>query len=161
MRLLVAAVTGVMAASVATPLVAQPAKVVIGVSSRSFNPGFSNMWIGIPLGLYGKDLMPDAYGTQGASENLQLMLSGQVTMSTGTQDVLFNAAAEGRSLPVVIPCVYLRGECIVCSAQAMLDALLVVFAGCDSLLESGRTGNAERFGAVVSGTPPPPEANDV
>jgi len=109
MRLLVAAVTGVMAASVATPLVAQPAKVVIGVSSRSFNPGFSNMWIGIPLGLYGKDLMPDAYGTQGASENLQLMLSGQVTMSTGTQDVLFNAAAEGRSLPVVIPCVYLRG----------------------------------------------------
>jgi NitT/TauT family transport system substrate-binding protein len=90
-------------------LAAEPAKVVIGVSSRSFNPGFSNMWIGIPLGLYGKELAPEAFGTQGASENLQLMLAGQVTMSTGTQDVLFNAAAEGRQLPAIAPCVYLRG----------------------------------------------------
>ena len=98
---------GVLAAMPA--LAADPAKVVIGVSSRSFNPGFSNMWIGIPLGLYGKDLAPEAVGTQGAAENLQLMLSGQVTMSTGTQDVLFNAAAEGRQLPAIAPCVYLRG----------------------------------------------------
>ena len=43
----------------AQPLAAEPAKVVIGVSSRSFNPGFSNMWIGIALGLYGKDLAPE------------------------------------------------------------------------------------------------------
>ncbi len=90
-------------------LAAEPAKVVIGVSSRSFNPGFSNMWIGIALGLYGKDLAPESVGTQGAAENLQLMLAGQVTMSTGTQDVLFNAAAEGRQLPAIAPCVYLRG----------------------------------------------------
>jgi NitT/TauT family transport system substrate-binding protein len=89
--------------------VAEPAKVVIGISSRSFNPGFSNMWIGIPLGLYGKEIAPESVGTQGVAENLQLMLSGQVTMSTGTQDVIFNAAAEGRPLPAVIPCVYLRG----------------------------------------------------
>ena len=88
---------------------ADPAKVVIGVASRSFNPGFSNMWIGIPLGLYGKELLPEAFGTQGAAENLQLMLAGQVTMSTGAQDVFFNASAEGRQLPVVTPCVYLRG----------------------------------------------------
>src|SRR5262249_29466551 len=81
----------------------------IGVASRSFNPGFSNMWIGIPLGLYGTDLLPEAVGTQGAAENLQLMLAGQVTMSTGTQDVFFNASAEGRQLPVVTPCVYRRG----------------------------------------------------
>jgi hypothetical protein len=47
---------GVLAAAPARA--ADPAKVVIGVSSRSFNPGFSNMWIGIPLGLYGKDLAP-------------------------------------------------------------------------------------------------------
>jgi NitT/TauT family transport system substrate-binding protein len=88
---------------------AEPLKVVIGVSSRSFNPGYSNMWIGIPLGLYGPTLAPEAVGTQGASENLQLMLAGQVTMSTGVQDVVLNAMAEGRTLPVVAPCVYLRG----------------------------------------------------
>jgi NitT/TauT family transport system substrate-binding protein len=87
----------------------QPQKVVIGVSSRSFNPGFSNMWIGIPIGVYGAQLAPESLGTQGAAENLQLMLSGAVNMSTGTQDVLLNAQAEGRTLPVVIPCVYLRG----------------------------------------------------
>jgi NitT/TauT family transport system substrate-binding protein len=104
----------VAAAALLTPLLGAPAvsapkKVVIGASSRSFNPGFSNMWIGIPLGLYGKDITPETVGTQGAAENLQLMLSGQVTMSTGVQEVLFNATAEGRQLPVVIPCVYLRG----------------------------------------------------
>ncbi len=39
-------------ASLALPsLAAEP--VTIGVSSRSFNPGYANMWIGIPLGLYG------------------------------------------------------------------------------------------------------------
>lgn len=102
------AAAGVISAAT-TPLTAEPAKVVIGISSRSFNPGFSNMWIGIPLGLYGKDIAPEAVGTQGVAENLQLMLSGQLTMSTGIQDVLFNATAEGRELPVVIPCVYLRG----------------------------------------------------
>jgi NitT/TauT family transport system substrate-binding protein len=37
------------------------------------------------------------------------MLSGKLTMSTGTQDVILHAASEGRTLPVVIPCVYLRG----------------------------------------------------
>jgi NitT/TauT family transport system substrate-binding protein len=31
-------------------------------------------------------------------------------MSTGTQDVAFASVAEGRKLPVVIPCVYLRGN---------------------------------------------------
>lgn len=89
--------------------VAAPKKVVIGVSSRSYNPGFSNMWIGIPIGMYGPDLAPEAYGTQGSAENLQLMLSGQVTMGTGIQDALLGAQAEGRTLPVVMPCVYLRG----------------------------------------------------
>jgi NitT/TauT family transport system substrate-binding protein len=102
----------VLAASVlafASAAAADPMPVVIGVSSRSFNPGFSNMWIGIPLGLYGPNLAPEALGTQGASENLQLMLAGKVTMSTGTQDVVLNAMAQGRSLPVVAPCVALRG----------------------------------------------------
>ncbi|QDC00737.1 ABC transporter substrate-binding protein [Mesorhizobium sp. 8] len=102
-------VTLVAASCLASPTFAQENPVVIGVSSRSFNPGFSNMWIGIPLGLYGDKIAPSAVGTQGAAENLQLMLSGQVTMSTGTQDVILNAAAEGRRLPVVMPCVYLRG----------------------------------------------------
>lgn len=88
---------------------ADPQKVVIGVSSRSFNPGFSNMWIGIPIGLYGAAIAPSAVGTQGAAENLQLMLSGAVNMGTGIQDVLLAAQAEGRTLPVVIPCVYVRG----------------------------------------------------
>jgi NitT/TauT family transport system substrate-binding protein len=88
---------------------APPTKVVIGTASRSFNAGFSNMWIGVPLGLYGSTLSPSVYGTEGASQGLQLMLSNQVTMSTGIQDVLLNAQAEGRTLPVVIPCVYLRG----------------------------------------------------
>jgi len=82
---------------------------VLGASSRSFNPGFSNMWIGGPLGLF-PDLKPEVVGTAGASENLQLMLAGRITMSTGTQDIVFNSAAEGRVLPVTIPCVYLRGN---------------------------------------------------
>lgn len=90
-------------------MAAEPQSVTIGVSSRSFNPGFSNMWIGIPIGLYGDALAPTALGTQGASENLQLMLTGRVTMATGIQDVLLAAQAEGRTLPAVIPCVYLRG----------------------------------------------------
>jgi NitT/TauT family transport system substrate-binding protein len=81
----------------------------VGMSSRSFNPGFSNGWIGVPLGLFGPGVTPDVVGTQGAAENLQLMLSGKITMSTGTQDNILDAAAEGRILPVVIPCVYLRG----------------------------------------------------
>jgi NitT/TauT family transport system substrate-binding protein len=106
---MVVAAAALLAPLFGTPAMAAPKKVVIGASSRSFNPGFSNMWIGIPLGLYGKDITPETVGTQGAAENLQLMLSGQVTMSTGVQEVLFNAAAEGRQLPVVIPCVYLRG----------------------------------------------------
>ena len=83
--------------------------VTIGVSSRSFNPGYANMWIGIPLGLYGPALAAQAVGTAGITENLQLMLSGRVTMSTGTQDVILAAQSEGRVLPAVIPCVYLRG----------------------------------------------------
>jgi NitT/TauT family transport system substrate-binding protein len=104
---ILALVAGVAAG--AAPAAADPAKVVIGVSSRSFNAGFSNMWIGIPLGLYGPTLDPSAFGTQGATQNLQLMLTGQVTMSTGVQDALLNSQAEGRTLPAVIPCVYLRG----------------------------------------------------
>lgn len=91
----------------AAPVSAQDAP-VLGLSSRSFNPGFSNMWIGGPLGLFG-DLVPGVSGTSGSSENLQLMLAGQVAMSTGTQDIILNSAAEGRPLPAVIPCVYLRG----------------------------------------------------
>ena len=92
-----------------TASAAPPTKVVIGTASRSFNAGFSNMWIGVPLGLYGPSLLPSVYGTEGASQGLQLMLSNQITMSTGIQDVLLNAQAQGRTLPVVIPCVYLRG----------------------------------------------------
>jgi NitT/TauT family transport system substrate-binding protein len=103
------AAAALLAPMLGAPAVAAPEKVVIGAASRSFNPGFSNMWIGIPLGLYGKDIAPETVGTQGAAENLQLMLTGQVTMSTGVQEVLFNATAEGRQLPVVVPCVYLRG----------------------------------------------------
>ncbi|MEP9377174.1 ABC transporter substrate-binding protein [Aquabacter sp. CN5-332] len=91
------------------PAFAQTADPVIGVSSRSFNPGFSNMWIGTTMGLFGKDLTPKSIGTQGAAENLQLMLSGQITISTGTQDIILASAAEGRKLPAIIPCVYLRG----------------------------------------------------
>jgi len=60
-------------------------------------------------GLFG-NVTPEVAGTSGASENLQLMLAGQITMSTGTQDVAFASIAEGRKLPVVIPCVYLRGN---------------------------------------------------
>jgi NitT/TauT family transport system substrate-binding protein len=82
---------------------------VLGASSRSFNPGFANMWIGGPLGLFGA-VKPEVAGTSGASENLQLMLAGQITMSTGTQDIAFASVAEGRKLPIVIPCVYLRGN---------------------------------------------------
>ncbi len=107
--LLAALVCGPLLAGVGPAQAAEPQKVVIGIASRSFNAGFSNMWIGIPLGLYGPTLQPEAFGTQGASENLQLMLSGKVTMSTGVQDVLLNSQAEGRTLPAVIPCVYLRG----------------------------------------------------
>lgn len=103
------AVAAALAGAAPQARAADPTKVVIGIASRSFNAGFSNMWIGIPLGLYGPTLAPEAFGTQGAPENLQLMLSGKVTMSTGVQDVLLNAQAEGRTLPAVIPCVYLRG----------------------------------------------------
>jgi len=81
----------------------------IGMSSRTFNPGFSNSWIGIPLGLYDAGFTPDVIGTQGESENLQAMLAGKITMSTGTQDSILRAAAEGRVLPVITPCLYLRG----------------------------------------------------
>ncbi|MEP9377176.1 ABC transporter substrate-binding protein [Aquabacter sp. CN5-332] len=101
--LLIAAV-----AMLASGLTAEAAEIVSGLSSRSFNPGFSNAWIGGPLGLYG-NLSIEAVGTQGASENLQLMLAGKLNLSTGTQDILLNSAAEGRVLPAIIPCVYLRG----------------------------------------------------
>src|SRR5215212_8859662 len=106
LALALSAATALLGAAAAQP---EPKKVVIGIASRSFNPGFSNMWIGIPLNVYGPGLAPEALGTQGAAENLQLMLSGAVTMGTGVQDVLLNAQAEGRTLPAVIPCVYLRG----------------------------------------------------
>jgi NitT/TauT family transport system substrate-binding protein len=104
-----AAIAAVAAAGAALPASAQQTSAVLGVSSRSFNPGFANMWIGVPLGLFGS-VIPEVAGTSGASENLQLMLAGQITMSTGTQDVAFASIGEGRKLPVVIPCVYLRGN---------------------------------------------------
>ena len=104
-----AATIALAAAGGALPAAAQQSTAVLGVSSRSFNPGFANMWIGAPLGLFG-NVTPEIVGTSGASENLQLMLAGQITMSTGTQDVAFASIAEGRKLPVVIPCVYLRGN---------------------------------------------------
>jgi NitT/TauT family transport system substrate-binding protein len=91
------------------PASAQQTTAVLGASSRSFNPGFANMWIGGPLGLFGA-VTPEVAPTNGASENLQLMLAGQITMSTGTQDVAFTSVSEGRKLPIVIPCVYLRGN---------------------------------------------------
>jgi len=120
------AAAATLAALVGQPGHAAPKKIVIGVSSRSYNPGFSNMWIGIPIGLYAPDLAPEALGTQGAAENLQLMLSGQVTMGTGIQDVLLNAQAEGRTLPAVIPCVYLRG--MVHRISVMPDSPIKTFA---------------------------------
>ncbi len=95
-------------AMLVAPSVSRAEEVKSGLSSRSFNPGFSNAWIGAPLGLY-KGIELDAIGTQGASENLQLMLAGKLNLSTGTQDILLNSAAEGRVLPAIIPCVYLRG----------------------------------------------------
>src|SRR3954452_19745578 len=106
-----AAIVAAAASAVAAggPASAQQTTAVLGASSRSFNPGFANMWIGGPLGLFG-NVTPEVAGTSGASENLQLMLAGQITMSTGTQDVAFASIAEGRKLPVVIPCVYLRGN---------------------------------------------------
>jgi len=105
---LAAAVASAVAA-VSPPALAQQTTAVLGASSRSFNPGFANMWIGGPLGLFG-NVIPEVAGTSGASENLQLMLAGQITMSTGTQDVAFASIGEGRKLPIVIPCVYLRGN---------------------------------------------------
>jgi NitT/TauT family transport system substrate-binding protein len=105
----VAASVAVAAAAGPSPASAQQTTAILGASSRSFNPGFANMWIGGPLGLFG-NVIPEVAGTSGASENLQLMLAGQITMSTGTQDVAFASVAEGRKLPVVIPCVYLRGN---------------------------------------------------
>lgn len=111
LRPVLARFAGLLAIALASgvPAFAQTADPVIGVSSRSFNPGFSNMWIGTTMGLFGKDLTPKSIGTQGAAENLQLMLSGQITISTGTQDIILTSAAEGRKLPAIIPCVYLRG----------------------------------------------------
>ena len=84
-------------------------KVVIGQSSRNFNPGLSNMWIGTQIGLYRPNLDRETVGTPGATENLQLMLGGNITLTTGTQDVALNAMAEGRMLPAVSPCIYMRG----------------------------------------------------
>jgi ABC-type nitrate/sulfonate/bicarbonate transport system substrate-binding protein len=104
-----AVVAAVASAAGSSPASAQQTTAVLGASSRSFNPGFANMWIGGPLGLFG-NVTPEVAGTSGASENLQLMLAGQITMSTGTQDVAFASIAEGRKLPVIIPCVYLRGN---------------------------------------------------
>ena len=106
---------------------AQVPKPVIGVSSRSFNPGFSNMWIGTAMGLFGPAVAPQPVGTQGAAENLQLMLAGQVTMSTGTQDIIFASAAEGRKLPAVIPCVYLRG--VLHRVSVLPDSPITSYAG--------------------------------
>ena len=37
------------------------------------------------------------------------MLGGNITLTTGTQDVALNAMAEGRMLPAVSPCIYMRG----------------------------------------------------
>ncbi|WP_127090808.1 ABC transporter substrate-binding protein [Aquabacter cavernae] len=110
----------------AVPAFAQVPEPVIGVSSRSFNPGFSNMWIGTTMGLFGSAIAPKSVGTQGAAENLQLMLSGQLTMSTGTQDIILNSAAEGRKLPAVIPCVYLRG--VLHRISVMPDSAITSYA---------------------------------
>jgi NitT/TauT family transport system substrate-binding protein len=86
------------------------AKVVIATSTRSRNPGFSNMWIGKGLGLYAEDGIDlQVEGTSGHAENLQLLMTDQVNMSVGVQDTVLNAQAEGRMLPVVAPCNYLRG----------------------------------------------------
>jgi NitT/TauT family transport system substrate-binding protein len=84
-------------------------KVVIGQSSRVFLPGTANMWIGTKIGLFGPDLIADGVGTPGATENLQLMLGGKVTLSAGTQDVVLAAMASGADVPAVSPCIYLRG----------------------------------------------------
>jgi NitT/TauT family transport system substrate-binding protein len=109
-RRVLALLAAVLVSASAGPLqAAEPLNVVIGVSSRSWNPGFSNMWVGIPVGLFAPSLAVEAVGTQGAAENLQFLLANQVTVGTGVQDVVFQAMAEGRALPVVAPCVYMRG----------------------------------------------------
>ncbi|HEY4202412.1 MAG TPA: ABC transporter substrate-binding protein [Devosiaceae bacterium] len=105
-RQVIGAGIAALALGVTLPVLAQD--VQIGMSSRNFQAGIANMWIGIPLGLYGP-LNAETVGTQGATENLQLMLAGRLTMSTGTQDVVLNAMAEGRQMPAVAPCVYLDG----------------------------------------------------
>ncbi|BCP52207.1 hypothetical protein K32_08240 [Kaistia sp. 32K] len=96
-------------AAVAPAFAADPLPVTIGMSSRNFQPGIANMWIGQPLGLFGPDIAATTMGTQGGTENLVLMLAGRVTVSTGTQDIVLNGLAEGRDVPAVSPCVYLHG----------------------------------------------------
>jgi len=105
-----AAMTLAFSTALATPLfAADPLPVTIGMSSRNFQPGVANMWIGQPIGLFGKTLDAKTMGTQGGTENLQLMLAGKVTISTGTQDIVLNGLAEGRDIPAISPCVYLHG----------------------------------------------------
>jgi NitT/TauT family transport system substrate-binding protein len=89
---------------------ADPLTIQIGINNRSTDPGFANVWIGEPLGFYAaKGLAIDIVGTTGASEDLQLLLTGKLQASTGVQDPVFAAMADGKNLPVVSPCVYQRG----------------------------------------------------
>ncbi|HEX7055394.1 MAG TPA: ABC transporter substrate-binding protein [Burkholderiales bacterium] len=97
------------AAFVAEALAAGTAA-VIATSSRSRNPGYSNMWIGKGFGIFEKDgIDATIYGANGHAESLQLLLTDRVTLSVGVQDTVLKAMAEGRQLPVVAACDYTRG----------------------------------------------------
>lgn len=83
---------------------------VIATSSRSRNPGYSNMWIGKGFGIFEQQgIDATIFGANGHAESLQLLLSDRVTLSVGVQDTVLKAMAEGRQLPVVAACDYTRG----------------------------------------------------
>jgi NitT/TauT family transport system substrate-binding protein len=87
-----------------------PVSVVIATSSRSRNPGYSNMWIGKGFGIFEKEgLNATIFGANGHAESLQLLLSDKVNLSVGVQDTVLKAMAEGRNIPVVAVCDYTRG----------------------------------------------------
>ena len=64
-----------------------------------------------------------------------------VEMDSYRQDLIVRARANVVALNDLHPCYYRRGECIVCSAQVMIEALLEVFAGVEPEQAGGRPGN--------------------
>ena len=64
-------------------------------------------------------------------------------MQTYEQDLIRRARQTVADLNDLHPCYYRRGECIVCSAQQMIESLLEVFAH-DPTKSDGTTGNPRR-----------------